>query len=235
MHSASHVGTSLKVWRERLRHAYWIGGGSGSGKSTIARRIADRCGMRLYGTDAVMPDHVRRMPVEQAPYLGKFAAMDMDERWVTRSPREMLDTFHRRDALFTDQLTEKIRHLGLHGLGVIPRSLRKALHGESPPCSALRTRWVTTWTLNARSQRSPQPFLCYSALCTAMSGTRARPMRAYEPVASDAEEGRCVSQDLIRPGSEGPPRRHQMAISGSQIAQPNDECDANGMIGAPRR
>jgi hypothetical protein len=74
--------------------------------------------MRLYGTDAVMPDHVRRMPVEQAPYLGKFAAMDMDERWVTRSPREMLDTFHRRDALFTDQLTEKIRHLGLHGIGV---------------------------------------------------------------------------------------------------------------------
>jgi hypothetical protein len=202
MHSASHVGTPLNVWRERLRHVYWIGGGSGSGKSTIARRIADRCGMRLYGTDAVMPDHVRRMPVEQAPYLGRFAAMDMDERWVTRSPREMLDTFHwfrgegfnlmiedlfalptdrpviaegfrllpdlvrplladvrhavwllptpqfrqaafesrggpawgfvartgdpqhalqnllQRDALFTDQLTEKIRHLGLHGIGV---------------------------------------------------------------------------------------------------------------------
>jgi hypothetical protein len=80
--------------RERLRHVYWIGGGSGSGKSTIARRLADRCGMRLYDTDAVMPDHARRMPVEHAPYLSRFAAMDMDERWVARSPREMLDTFH---------------------------------------------------------------------------------------------------------------------------------------------
>jgi Shikimate kinase len=94
MHSALDEGASPSVWRERLRHVHWIGGGSGSGKSTIARRIADRYGMRLYDTDAVMPDHARRMPVEQAPYLGKFAAMDMDERWVARSPREMLDTFH---------------------------------------------------------------------------------------------------------------------------------------------
>ncbi|KAB8187639.1 hypothetical protein FH610_000200 [Microbispora catharanthi] len=94
MHSAPHEGASPSVWRERLRHVYWIGGGSGSGKSTIARRIADRYGMRLYDTDAVMPDHARRMPVEQAPYLGRFAAMDMDERWVARSPREMLETFH---------------------------------------------------------------------------------------------------------------------------------------------
>ncbi|MEV5711285.1 shikimate kinase [Actinoallomurus sp. NPDC052274] len=82
------------VLRERLRHVYWIGGGSGAGKSTIARRLADRYGMRLYDTDAVMPDHARRMPMEQAPHLGRFAAMDMNERWVTRSPREMLDTFH---------------------------------------------------------------------------------------------------------------------------------------------
>jgi ABC-type glutathione transport system ATPase component len=29
--------------RARLRHVYWIGGGSGAGKSTIARRIACRC------------------------------------------------------------------------------------------------------------------------------------------------------------------------------------------------
>ncbi|MDF2712944.1 MAG: hypothetical protein K0R62_8596 [Nonomuraea muscovyensis] len=95
MHSAPHhQRASPSVWRERLRHVYWIGGGSGSGKSTIARRIADRYGMRVYDTDAVMPDHARRMSVEQAPYLGKFAAMDMDERWVARSPREMLDTFH---------------------------------------------------------------------------------------------------------------------------------------------
>lgn len=80
--------------RDRLRHVYWIGGGSGSGKSTIARRIADRYGVRLYATDEAMPDHARRTTAEEAPYLARFAAMDMDERWVNRTPREMLDTFH---------------------------------------------------------------------------------------------------------------------------------------------
>ena len=62
--------------RGRLGHVFWIGGGSGAGKSTIARRLADRHGARLYATDEVM------------------AAMDMDERWVSRSPETMLETFH---------------------------------------------------------------------------------------------------------------------------------------------
>src|SRR5207253_1163032 len=29
----------------------------------------------------------------QHPYLAKFLAMDMDERWLRRSPEEMLETF----------------------------------------------------------------------------------------------------------------------------------------------
>jgi len=32
-----------------------------------------------------------------------------------------------------------------------------------------------------------------------------------------------------------PPAKHQMAITGSQIAQPSEECAANGMIGLPFR
>jgi hypothetical protein len=80
--------------RARLRHVYWIGGGSGAGKSTIARRLADRYGWRLYATDDVMRDHARRTTPEGAPFLHKFIAMDMDERWVNRSPETMHETFH---------------------------------------------------------------------------------------------------------------------------------------------
>lgn len=80
--------------RARLRHVYWIGGGSGAGKSTIARRIAARHGLRLYATDDVMPDHASRSTPEDSPFLSEFKAMDMDERWVNRSPETMLDTFH---------------------------------------------------------------------------------------------------------------------------------------------
>jgi 2-phosphoglycerate kinase len=80
--------------RTRLQHVYWIGGGSGAGKSTMARRIADQHGLYVYATDHVMADHARRCTPEDAPYLSKFKTMDMDERWVNRSPEIMLDTFH---------------------------------------------------------------------------------------------------------------------------------------------
>ena len=80
--------------RARLRHVYWIGGGSGGGKSTIARRMAGRYGWRLYATDDVMSDHAGRTTPQEAPFLHRFIAMDMDERWVNRSPETMFETFH---------------------------------------------------------------------------------------------------------------------------------------------
>jgi 2-phosphoglycerate kinase len=80
--------------RARLQHVYWIGGGSGAGKSTIARRIAAQHGLHVYSTDEVMPDHASRSTPEDAPHLSRFKTMDMDERWVNRSPVIMLETFH---------------------------------------------------------------------------------------------------------------------------------------------
>ena len=83
--------------RERLRDVCWIGGGSGAGKSTVARRLTDQYGLRWYATDDVMADHGRRMSREVSPFLRAFAAMDMDERWVSRSPQVMLETFLREE------------------------------------------------------------------------------------------------------------------------------------------
>jgi 2-phosphoglycerate kinase len=80
--------------RERLRHVYWIGGGSGAAKSTIAGRLAARHGLDVYATDDVMRDHGRRIRPGEAPFLAEFVAMDMDQRWVHRSPQTMLETFH---------------------------------------------------------------------------------------------------------------------------------------------
>jgi len=80
--------------RERLRSVYWIGGGSGAGKSTIARRLSARHSLHLYATDDVMPDHGGRTTPEESPFLYEFIAMDMDERWVNRTPATMLETFH---------------------------------------------------------------------------------------------------------------------------------------------
>ena len=79
--------------RRRLRSVYWIGGGSGAGKSTVARHLAAAHGLRRYSTDDVMADHARRAAPRDAPLLHAFMAMDRDERWVEREPRTMLATF----------------------------------------------------------------------------------------------------------------------------------------------
>lgn len=86
--------TNAAELRSRLRHVYWIGGGSGAGKSTIARRLADLNGWHLCATDDLMQEHAERTTPEEAPFLHRFIAMDMDERWVNRSPETMLETFH---------------------------------------------------------------------------------------------------------------------------------------------
>jgi Shikimate kinase len=78
----------------RLRHVRWIGGGSGAGKSTIARQLAAKYGLHLYDSDAVMADHASRSNPADTPLLQAFLTMDMNERWANRSPEMMLQTFH---------------------------------------------------------------------------------------------------------------------------------------------
>jgi 2-phosphoglycerate kinase len=72
----------------------WIGGGSGAGKSTVARLLAEEHGLRLYHSDETIRAHVGRSNPVDHPRLHAFLAMDMDERWLSRSPQAMLETFH---------------------------------------------------------------------------------------------------------------------------------------------
>src|SRR5215469_12658487 len=48
----------------------------------------------LYKIDDAMAEHSRRITLEICPFLQEFIAMDMDERWLNRSPTTMLETFH---------------------------------------------------------------------------------------------------------------------------------------------
>src|ERR1035438_3038568 len=122
--------------RGRLAHVYWLGGGSGGGKSTIARRLAARHGLRLYATDDMMPDHARRS-VGDAPFLSEFAAMDMDERWLLRSPETMLETFHwfrgEGFGMIVDDLLRLPREPGLfvEGFRLSPRLVHPLLAAPS--------------------------------------------------------------------------------------------------------
>jgi len=89
------VTATAEALQDQLRHVYWIGGGGGgAGKSTITRRIAAEHGLQAYVTDDVMADHAKRSTPRDCPLLHMFMAIDMDQRWVSRSPEAMLETFH---------------------------------------------------------------------------------------------------------------------------------------------
>ncbi|WP_433066680.1 hypothetical protein [Dactylosporangium sp. CS-033363] len=106
-----------------MQHVYWIGGGSGAGKSAVARLLADRCGLRLYATDDVMGDHAARAPAAGAPMLEAFRAMSMDERWLLRSPGEMLRSFHWYRGEAFELILEDLRRLP-DGPGVVVEGFR---------------------------------------------------------------------------------------------------------------
>jgi len=135
--------------REQLQHVYWIGGGSGAGKSTIARRLASQHGLSVYATDEVMADHARRTTQEDSPLLHRFMAMDMDERWVNRSPKTLLETFHWFQGegfkLIIEDLLRLPRERGVivEGFRPLPRLVKPLLsvppHGVWPlPTPAFR-------------------------------------------------------------------------------------------------
>ena len=136
---------------ERLQHVYWIGGGSGGGKSTIARRLAAQHGFRVYATDEVMADHARRSTPEYSPLLHNFIGMNMDERWVDRSPKTMLGTFPWFQGECFEMIVEDLlslprgRGVVVEGFRLLPRLVKPLLPPANRPLGAERGRAV--WLL----------------------------------------------------------------------------------------
>ncbi|GAA2753765.1 hypothetical protein [Amnibacterium kyonggiense] len=73
------------------RATVWIGGGSGAGKSTVARILGERHGRPVVHTDESLHEHATASAGD--PAVDAFVRMSMDERWVDRRPGEMLATF----------------------------------------------------------------------------------------------------------------------------------------------
>jgi cytidylate kinase len=71
-------------------HVLWIGGGQGSGKSSVAKTVSRRRGLQLYNVDHRTQAHVAR----QAPH--EFMSLTPDERWVDPAVETMLRWFVER-------------------------------------------------------------------------------------------------------------------------------------------
>jgi hypothetical protein len=64
-----------------VEHVLWIGGPPGSGKTTIASRLARRHGLRLYSADARTWVHRDRALADGVAAAQRFEALSPTERW----------------------------------------------------------------------------------------------------------------------------------------------------------
>jgi hypothetical protein len=116
-----------------LEHVRWIGGGSGGGKTTISRLLAERFACRLYSSDETMREHSARLDPAEAPLLDAFLRSDADERWVQRDPATMARTFHWFQGEGFDLILDDLRRLPIdrlvlaEGFRLLPRLVRPHL------------------------------------------------------------------------------------------------------------
>jgi hypothetical protein len=83
---ADRGGTDM---RERLRHIRWIGGGTGTGKSTVAAILATRFGLDICHGDQAERGYVARVRADKQPRFAALLAMSVAQRWLERTPEQI--------------------------------------------------------------------------------------------------------------------------------------------------
>ena len=74
-----------------LANTLWLGGATGSGKSSVAAALAARHGWHVYAGDVEEREsHLKRITPERHPYFARFMSKSMDERWVDSTPEQLL-------------------------------------------------------------------------------------------------------------------------------------------------
>ncbi|MFC5831163.1 hypothetical protein [Nonomuraea insulae] len=73
----------------RLAHVRWIAGGTGAGKSTLARLLAERHDVVLYDGDQAERGYAGRCTVQRQPYMCALLRTPVEDRYAGRTAEEI--------------------------------------------------------------------------------------------------------------------------------------------------
>ena len=91
--------------------AFWLGGGSGSGKTTVALAVARRLDLRLYPVDGYTYAHARRAESGAYPLAQAVNAMTPAQR-QEGTPADLAERFTWTSAERLTMIVDDVRALG---------------------------------------------------------------------------------------------------------------------------
>lgn len=117
-----------------LNDVFWVGGSTCAGKTSVARRLAERYELTLYHRDEREPKRAEDVDGDRFPNFARWAAMSLDERWAVSSAGDLVaDTLalgpEMLEMTLDDVRTER-RPLLVEGFQIFPDLL--AVHLPSP-------------------------------------------------------------------------------------------------------
>jgi hypothetical protein len=128
--------------KSTLQHVLWIGGGTDTGKTSIAQAIADRYDLHVYHYDRNESSHIEWLINAGSAYFqklvtknaeGRWELRDVDEYWVLRSPdvmaQETITSWKERFPLVVEDLQAMPKEpmIVAEGPGLFPECVYRVL------------------------------------------------------------------------------------------------------------